>query len=259
MGSIVGPDKLGALTESGGTISLAASTITLGGQQYRTSTLNVAAVNATNNNLRYIYVVLSSGSPALIISDNVNSVGPTGYTSWKLVGAFYSDGLGNPFGSFVNIEGAPNSSFIRTPTATANISFGSGGSLSCSWARMGSKMILNIVAIAGSGAGLVGDATFYIPTGVPNIDLSKVPTGFGSYGTLGAATIHSASEWITVGTVVNGGADSVRLVSRSAGSLGNIVSQNLPATTWWNTTGDSMTLEFSAPADGWKDTPLKDL
>lgn len=70
--------------------------------------------------LYMIYFVPTTG---LVISQNVNSVGPAGASSWILVGAFYANG-GPPtlvsvatttiaFGSFVNIEGSPESDWVN--------------------------------------------------------------------------------------------------------------------------------------------------
>lgn len=116
MGQRLKEDKIGTLSHSSGTISVAASILTIGGQQYVTSALSrlistdVTLIAAT----RYmVYAVISGGNPALRISTNVNSVGPAGFASWKLVGAFYSDGMSPvAFGSFVNIEGVPSTSYI---------------------------------------------------------------------------------------------------------------------------------------------------
>lgn len=116
MGQRLKEDSIGSLSHSAGIITLQASRLTIGGQQYVTSALSrtissdVTLVTST----RYmIYAVVSSGVVVLRISTNVNSVGPAGFSSWKLVGAFYSDGLASPaFGSFVNITGVPVTDWI---------------------------------------------------------------------------------------------------------------------------------------------------
>lgn len=77
-------------------------------------TININGTNYTVNlpglsslQLYMIYFVPTTG---LVISTNLNSVGPAGAASWFLVGAFYANGLGSVgFGSFVNITGVPTS------------------------------------------------------------------------------------------------------------------------------------------------------
>jgi len=116
MGQRIKEDKFGTISHSSGTISLAASILTIGGQQYVTSALSrLISTDVTLVALtRYmVYAVISGGSPALRISTNVNSVGPAGFTGWKLVGAFYSDGMSPvAFGSFVNLEGKPGTNYM---------------------------------------------------------------------------------------------------------------------------------------------------
>ena len=112
MGQKLRDDKIGALSHSGGIITMAASSVlpawlTIGGQQYRiTSNRTVAVSSLTSHNLFYVYAVQTAGVVSLVISSNVNSVGPAGYLSWKLVGAFLST-FTSTFGDFINIEGAP--------------------------------------------------------------------------------------------------------------------------------------------------------
>ena len=112
MGQILGPDKIGTLSENAGTITLQASTLTIGGQQKITGVLNIAGDFGSKNvnSLYYIYAVITGGVVSLVIEDDSrpNSVGPSGYVVWRLVGAFYVDGVMG-FGSFVNIEGKPSS------------------------------------------------------------------------------------------------------------------------------------------------------
>ena len=141
MGQKLRDDRIGALSGTT-TISLAASYLTIGGQQYSTGVLSRLVstdVSLAANTLYYIYAVVSSGVPALRISTNVNSVGPAGFSSWKLVGAFYSNGT-PAFGTFVNIEGAPRFDTWLTYTPTiSNL----GGTFALSyalWRRIGSRL-----------------------------------------------------------------------------------------------------------------------
>lgn len=142
MGQKLKDDKIGTLSHSSGTISLTASTLTIGGQQYIVSSLSrliSSDVTLVANTLYMIYAVVSSGVVVMRISTNVNSVGPAGFNSWKLVGAFYASG-GNSFngntvefGSFVTIEGPPktlnkyNAGRLIVTAHTSNPTKGNGG------------------------------------------------------------------------------------------------------------------------------------
>jgi hypothetical protein len=125
IGQRIKNEKIGSLSHGGGIISLTASTVNVGGLQIDTDTLSrtiSSDVTLVANTLYMIYVVLSSGTPTMRISTNVNSVGPAGFSSWKLVGAFYSNGITGSiaFGSFVNIDGAPATTNIPyTPVFTS--------------------------------------------------------------------------------------------------------------------------------------------
>lgn len=106
-------EKIGNLTNNGTSVTLLPSVLSIGGKQYRTTTLNVNYPSLTANTLYMIYAIVNSGSPAIVISTNFNSIGPVGYNSWKLVGAFYSNGESSVgFGAFVNIVGKPSTECI---------------------------------------------------------------------------------------------------------------------------------------------------
>lgn len=100
MGQILKSDKIGALTESGGSITLAASSadptyITVGGQQYKATTPITRSSTADGalsaNSVYFIYAVVSSGVLDLRFSSNPNITGPSGFSSWKMLGAFYTN------------------------------------------------------------------------------------------------------------------------------------------------------------------------
>jgi len=113
MGQRLFEDKITNLSESGGTITLAAGArLTIGGQQYITNSALNVAVDVTSANVRYqVFAVLSGGAVILVTSQNENSVGPVGEDAWKLVGSYYTDDS-IAFGSFVNIKGRPVTSPI---------------------------------------------------------------------------------------------------------------------------------------------------
>jgi len=86
---------------SGTTVQLSPSVIRLGGRQYTTQTLacdvTVSGVGGLDigsmvaNSFYYVYAVLNAGVVSLVCSLSASI--PTGFTVYKLVGGFYSDGL----------------------------------------------------------------------------------------------------------------------------------------------------------------------
>lgn len=102
MGQILQNDRVGALSLSGGTdIQMAASSsvpvyLTIGGQQYQV-TSNLTRTIATDvpslaaNSIYSIYAVISAGMVVLRISINGTNSGPAGFSSWKLLGSFYTN------------------------------------------------------------------------------------------------------------------------------------------------------------------------
>lgn len=109
MGQVLLQDKIGALSEAGGTITLQPSRLTIGGQQYTTSALNVAADVSSANTRYQIFATVTAGVVSLVVSQNENSVGPAGFNAWKLVGSYMTNGLSPiSFGSFINITDTPS-------------------------------------------------------------------------------------------------------------------------------------------------------
>lgn len=105
MGQILLEDKIGTLSHSSGVISLTASRLTIGGQQYNTSALNRTIsddVTLSGYNLYMVYAVVVGGIAVLRTSINYNSVGPSGFSAWKLVGCFHT--LNGTFKEFLNIN-----------------------------------------------------------------------------------------------------------------------------------------------------------
>jgi len=170
-------DKIGVLSHSGGIITLSASTssitwLTIGGQQYKvTSSLNrtiVTDVTLTLQNLYMVYAVRNAGNTELRISTNVNSIGPSGFSSWKLVGAFYTN-TSATFNGLVSNKSETASTIVRfitgsgtyiTPPQTLELVFlvaGGGGSGSgggnndAGSGSGGNPSTINSTLIVGSG------------------------------------------------------------------------------------------------------------
>lgn len=126
MGFKQGDDKIGTLTQNSGTISLAASLLTIAGQQYRTAVLSrliSTDVTLAANTLYIVYAILNGSTVELRVSANMNSVGPSGFSSagWCIVGAFVS-GSTSAFAAFIPITGLPilNGSYCSNANVTIN-------------------------------------------------------------------------------------------------------------------------------------------
>lgn len=174
-------DRWSTLTQSTGVITLPASSLsiaslTIGGKQYHlTSNLTVSVGTVSTETLYFVYAVISGGTVSLVISLNQNSVGPNGYTAWKLVGAFYGN-FSSTFGSFVTIKGVPTSGwFSHTPAPITGVTLSSSDCL----ARVIGKMRYFQLRFAVTGnpvAIVVVQLTPSIATVLP-----------GAYGRLGSA------------------------------------------------------------------------
>jgi hypothetical protein len=255
MGQKFKEDKIGALSHNAGTITLATSRLTIGGQQYTTSSLQHALGTLTANTLYMLYVVLSGGVATLVKSTNVNSVGPVGFTSWKLVGALYSSGVAVPlFGSFVNIRGVPSSDVIDyTPTGGLNNSIYVG-----KWQRDG-KDIIASVDITFSAAPSAGTTTVSMPTNLP-IDLTGLANGGnGDRQVIGVANGFDNGNANYPGRVGISSSTIVLLgFMNTAGTFG-INSNGSEAIPFTIGSTDSISSKFEAPISGWSSTPLEDL
>jgi hypothetical protein len=106
MGQVLVPEEISDLTITGAlTLSLDSSIVNIGGQQYRTAVsssldmsvsgiggLDTGAIAADTD--YFVYTVLDgiSETPLLVASLANEDMGPTGFTTWRLIGAFNTDG-----------------------------------------------------------------------------------------------------------------------------------------------------------------------
>jgi|GEM_PF-2686904 len=246
MGQKLYTDRIGALSFSTPNVLLAASILTIGGQQYVTSALSVSVPVMTANTLYMVYAVQTAGVVSLVISVNVNSVGPTGYSSWKLVGAFYTDGTVSPtLGTFVTIDGVPTA---QTPvTVTLTVSNIPLTSQSFKMRRVGDKAWIEGYCVASGAA--TGNIQFALPF-VP--DTSKLARS--DFPTLGTAKGNDGTGDHT-GVVFNFGGTG------TCGMSGDDGASNWNPTvpfTWANTRILEIFLP-GVPNSAWTNTPLKDL
>lgn len=90
IGQKIKDENIGSLGYGGGIVSLSASTVNIGGLQVDTDTLQVTLSALANSTKYNLFVVMSTGIPALVYSTNAYTVGPNGYNSFKHVGSFTS-------------------------------------------------------------------------------------------------------------------------------------------------------------------------
>ena len=265
MGQKLLDDKIGTLSHSAGVISLTASRLTIGGQQY-TTTSNITRtittdVTLTANTLYMVYAIVSGGVVGLRVSINVNSVGPAGFNGWKLVGAFYADDLVSVgFGSFVAIDGIPTS---ETYTSLPTGSWSTNTTYVGKKKRNGEILEMETYVILAGSPGTPGALTINLPT----LDLTKVAAGTSTdSGTLvGNVKVFdsgiSADGYLPGSVTVNSATSVACLaltnISNPTGVNGmSRVSHAFPVS--FGATG-RIVLKFSVPISGWSNTPLKDL
>lgn len=222
--------KVTSLTHNAGTITAVVSGITY----------TVSVGSPTANTLYMIYL-----TPAgLVISTNVNSVGPAGASAWVLVGAFYSNGIGSPaFGAFVNIDGIPACEGIQfTPTNPTNATVGRA-----MWGRIGNKVKVN----NGFQYTNTGSTTFaknqILPTSLQTVDTT--PLGYYLSGVnrsvVGFATgVDVGTNGYPATVIYDHSADNFFIYISTAFAIGNT---------------DVIGMDLAIPIAGLSNTPLKDL
>lgn len=266
MGQKLFDDKIGNLTHAGGTITLAPSIITIGGQQYRTtSPLSrpiVSDVVLAANSLYMVFVVLVSGVVELRISTNVNSVGPSGFAAWKLVGAFYSNNgpMTFAFGSFVNIKGTPETNTVNAGPLVfdATIAAPTKGTTvvdRTEWVRRGENMYFR-ADYRQRTAGTAGNGIYMIlfPSGIL-ADLNKVYYG-GSVNTARGKSQFTGNKTISSGHPYMVESDRVRIVGDSDVDPGNPWSSTFQPLSNINS---DVSMFVEVPVVGWDNRSIEDL
>ena len=285
MGQVLKRDKIGAISEAAGDITLQASIVTIGGQQYTTGILSrtIATDVTLVANTRYqIYAVISAGVVVLRVSINENSVGPAGFNGWGLVGSMYASGAAT-FGAFVTITGIPTSGIFRATGAvspvfgslinlqgapTTNLidftptgSFVTNATYAGKYKQDGDYAIFDYYVATSAGTDAV-TLSMNLPTNLV-IDTSKLAdssplTTFildsnGSIHDSGAVlwgAAHARYQTTTSFDVAYSWNQSTTLVSSDYVT-------NVAPMTW--TTNDEGSLRVRLPIVGWNNTPIEDL
>lgn len=258
MGFIGLPDYIGALTDSSSLVTLQPSLLTIGGQQYRTPTLTTTLSGLTVGTWYMLYVVMSGSTPQLVYSSNFNSVGPSGYSRWKLVGGFFADSS-STLSTFVeNINESPKSSPVNyTPTVT----FISGSMTNFTalgkWRRDGEVAKYSArILFNGSPGTWIG--TFL---SLPQGQIGNSTKRLNSY--LGIADFNDAgiqqfpgvvAYWSTTQVVVYYWA--IQSHTGSVPTINVSPSQSVPFAFG---SGDTILMDFELPIVGWSNTPFINL
>lgn len=269
MGQILQLDKLGLISHSAGVISLGASRVTIGGQQFKTLvTINrtiATDLTMTANGLYMVYAVVVAGNVELRISANVNSVGPSGgFTRWGLVGAFYATGDAVPvFGSFVNIDGVPHtknvfsSGVMRITTDAGVWNKGAITKDVTTLERDGAAAILRISFSMGAGGSQAnGNNLWQPPTNIVFDQSQYDPSGTAYANAIGSGYVTSSATGKNgdfFGSSSAGGSFGFMFDQPSgSNNLSSFGSQ--PNSPLFNCGG---TIRF--PVSGWSNIALKDL
>jgi hypothetical protein len=269
-------DKIGALTHSAGNILMAASSsnpayLTIGGQQYTVTSQLSVALPAMSANTRYqVFAVQSAGVVSLAISANENSVGPSGYSSWKLVGSLYASPTGT-FGGFVNIFDTPTTDWIDGGLASDYISAVTTPPTKATttlrnkmfWMRKGKDIFIRLEYkhnnATGSNAGsgnyqLLLLSPYLIDTNF--MDVSGNTTDFESRASAGTGMVVASASFAIVNIqpfsasrFVMYGFDATSYIE--VGSVSTQYPMDNP--------GAGYNLNYSAPISTWSNTPIEDL
>jgi hypothetical protein len=174
--------------------------ITIGGQQYKYSSLTTLNFGTTgfngldtgsiaSNTLYYIYAVQSAGTPGLVASLAAPTVGPTGFTAWKEVARCRTLYTAATLAAVANRVGGSSQALISSKTFFTPIlggTSGNGSGLSLSqngsfYTRSGEladvwiELVMSAVSVAPTGFLTLG-----IPNATPNLVTGSSTVHVGS-------------------------------------------------------------------------------
>jgi hypothetical protein len=231
-----------SLTHSAGTISAV----------FGSTTLNASLSGLTAMTLYYLYVRKVSGVTSLVYVTTAPQAMRALFSDAVLVGAFFADGMTSVgFGSFVNIEGSPESNVFNYQGSGnwTNVIYSSRARV------VGDKIELN-QTISFTGAPSSGVFAPNLPTNLsmPTTKLSST-TGFNYDSNLpGRAKMIVGSAYD--GSVLRNSDTSYVLSYLDVNANAAFVTPTLPAA--FSTTGHYIHVEVILPITGFSNTPLKD-
>lgn len=223
-------------------------------------------------NTRYqLYVV--PGSTTLQFSTRENSLGPLGFTSWILIGSFYTNNLSPvSLGGFVKIDATPESEWFSLNNtvgvwlvgSTSNPTYGTVVSNILRGRRVGEKFFVEW-DYRHDAAGVAGSGQYLLNCQHP-VDLTKYkPNNSISFlGHIGRLT------QIELSAGNYDGVNQAYLPAGTTNQIGVLIAAVGPANTTLNSDWSSgvfhmnvaniiMSGRFEWFVTGWTNTPLKDL
>lgn len=258
-------DRLTNLSHSSGTVFMpAGAVLTIGGLQFTTDAQKSVSLPAMSANLRYqIFAVRSGNDVALVVSINENSVGPTGYTSWRLVGSLHANETG-AFGSFLNITNKPESQSAVTHTPV--ISHLTGGitniTVSGQWKRDGSKLVgRGIITFSTTSAAFNG-IEVAMPTNLVmnSSDMLSLVDSATSIGQGRLLDFNNLGYTGDVTTVTSTRFGVVKIATVSGANPINVAASRISNTDPFTfNTNDTISWEYTVDVVGWLNTPIQDL
>lgn len=230
-----------SLTHSSGII-----TAIFGSKVYQTILSGLTA------NTRYQLYLIPNGT--MVFSANENSVGPSGQTSWLLVGSFYSNGVGSVgFGAFIkDVASNPESeTWDWTPSGGWTSNVGYFGK-----ARRNKEFLEAEIYMVCSGVPSPAVQQFFSNPINLLTDTAKLPNGVSNFYVCGGWTGQDSGVSSRGGIVqLLGG---VMYPYWFAGGTSTIDGVQTTTPFSWNNL-DAMTATVKIPIVGWSATAIKDL
>lgn|SRR5574343_134919 len=254
MGQILGQDRIATPSHSSGTITLPPSLLTLGGRQYRTSTLSrliSADVTLAANVLYFVYAQLVGGVPVLRISTSQPSAYVLTNLTAKLVAAFYSNSFAPVgLGSFVTIEGAPTTRNVIEDGGTLTAFF--AGFPSFTITRYNWSRIADLLTVSWRLDSVTGNATsarLPLPRNIISEDVGS--------GALGTYAGQNGGGNASGGSMIGLGSSDVGFAGPNL--TGSAISLQTGSTVVGAGAPSTLTGQFRTHIAQWSATPLKDL
>jgi hypothetical protein len=227
--------------------------ITLGGKQYHLTSDIFATLPTLAACTLYMVYFVNGGSPSLVVSTNVNSVGPAGYSTFKLVGAFYANGLTSVgFGSFVNLNGTPTTKWMGyTPSITSLSGTVVNYTTNFNYRRTGSTVyIKGEVSFTGASGTWV---QFRFSPPVATV-ITPAEGAVGFWNTLDAGVLNYG-----LGYVWEVGNGTLGLRTQSDGGTNRLTGTETSSTSPFTfSTGDFIYIcEFPLAVPTWSETPIQ--
>ena len=226
-------DRIGLLSHSSGVITLAPSLLTIGGRQYKTTSVLSRTISAdvtlVANTLYFVYATIISGVTSLRVSTSPPSAYLLLNPNSSLVSGFFSSGQATPaFGGLVNPTGVPRCdgpvTFDITPAfstsnGTASVVPGTG-----TYTRIGNMVFYSasVLVTKGTATGSLGLGGMPFSTDGSITERAKVAPGTGNIFT-GFASNQ------TFYAFVNGTSIAFVAVSAATGGINPIDATNMPA------------------------------